>query len=102
MRAIYWGVVIIVGALVASFAVSNKQKVSLQLWPLPPFNPEPRLFFVVLASLYIGLVIGAFAVWVRGHRRRREQREYRRQNAALARELAATQDKLANGSSPNR
>jgi lipopolysaccharide assembly protein A len=94
MRAIYWGAVIVIAALVALFAASNREIVSLQLWPLP-FSVESRLFFVVLASLFIGFAVGALAVWLKGSRRRHELRECRRQNTALARELAATQARLA-------
>jgi uncharacterized integral membrane protein len=97
MRTVYWGAVILAAALVALFAASNRQTVSLELWPLP-FSAESRLFLVVLASVFIGFVVGAFAVWLRGSRRRRQLRECRRQNAALARELAATQAQLARGS----
>jgi uncharacterized integral membrane protein len=101
MRAVYWGGVIVVAAFVALFAASNRETISLELWPLP-FSVESRLFFVVLASVFIGFAVGAVAVWLRGSRRRRELRECRRQNAALARELATTQARLASESSPKR
>jgi uncharacterized integral membrane protein len=101
MRGVYWGGVIIIAALVALFAASNRETVSLELWPLP-FRVESRLFFVVLASVFIGFAVGAIAVWLRGSRRRRELRESRRQNAALARELATTQARLADDSSLKR
>jgi uncharacterized integral membrane protein len=94
VRAVYWAGVIIVAAVVALFAASNRATVSLGLWPLP-FVAEAPLYLVVVVSLLFGVAIGAAAVWIRGARRRRELRDCRRQNAALARELAATQSQLA-------
>lgn len=96
MRTVYWTVVIIVAAVVALFAASNRETVSLGLWPLP-FLAQAPLYLVVLAALVIGFAVGAFVLWARGRGRRRQLRECRRQNEALARELAATQAQLARG-----
>jgi hypothetical protein len=62
---------------------------SLGLWPLP-FVAKAPMYLIILASLVCGVLIGAATVWIEGHRRRHELRECRRQNDALARELAAT------------
>ncbi len=97
MRGVYWAGVILIAAVVALFAASNRESVSLQLWPLP-FAAVAPLYLAVLVSLFLGFVIGAVAAWIRGRSRRRELRECRRQNEALARELAATQTQLARGS----
>jgi uncharacterized integral membrane protein len=97
VKAVYWGGVIIVAILAALFAASNSQTVSLQLWPLP-FLAEAPLYLVVLAALFVGFAGGGVTAWIRGRRRRRQLRDYRRQNEALARELAATQSQLATGS----
>jgi uncharacterized integral membrane protein len=80
--------VIIVVAVVSLFALSNREMVSLGLWPLP-FVAEAPLYLVVAVSLVCGVLIGAVAVWIKGSRRRDELREYRRQNAEPARELTA-------------
>lgn len=97
MAGVYWIAVLIIAAAVALFAASNAGTVTLGFWPVPYFATAP-LYLVVLVSLLFGIVIGALAVWIRGGRRRRELRECRRQNAALARELAATQAQLASES----
>ncbi len=96
MQAVYWAAVIAIAALVSLFAASNRDTVSLGLWPLP-FAAAAPLYLVVIVSLLFGFGIGAAASWIRGLRRRRELRECRRQNTALARELAATQAQLAGG-----
>lgn len=94
MRAIYWTSVIVVAAIASLFAASNRAVVTLGLWPSPYLAQAP-LYLVVLAALVVGIAIGAAAAWIRGRHRRRQLREYRRRNEALARELAATQSQLA-------
>jgi len=94
IRGVYWAVVIVIAAAVSLFAVSNRETVPLGFWPLP-FLAETPLYLVVLVALLLGIILGVLAVWIRGGRRRRELRECRRQNATLARELAATQAVLA-------
>jgi lipopolysaccharide assembly protein A len=98
VRAVYWAWVIVGGAVAALFAASNRETVALALWPLP-FLAQSPLYLVVLVSVAFGFAIGAVAAWIRGRRRRRLLRECRRQNEALARELASTQAQLA-GASP--
>jgi lipopolysaccharide assembly protein A len=99
MRSIYWAIVLIAAAVVSVFAASNREIVSLGLWPLP-YAAEVPLYLLVLAALLLGTAIGVFVAWIRGSRRRRELRECRRQNTALARELAATQAQLSRESRP--
>ena len=94
MAGVYWIGVLVIAAIVGLFAASNAGTVSLGFWPLP-FVANAPVYLVVLVSLVFGMAIGAVAVWIKGGRRRRELRECRRQNAALARELAATQVQLA-------
>ena len=94
MRAVYWAGVIVVAALVSLFAASNRETVSLGLWPLPYIAQAP-LYLVVLVALFFGFATGAVAVWIKGRRRRRQLRDCRRHSEVLARELAATQSQLA-------
>jgi uncharacterized integral membrane protein len=89
MRAVHWGGVIIVVAAVSLLAWSNPQMASLALWPLP-FVAKAPMYLIVLASLVCGALIGAATIWIEGHARRRQLREFRRKNDALTRELAAT------------
>ncbi|MFZ3235743.1 MAG: lipopolysaccharide assembly protein LapA domain-containing protein [Stellaceae bacterium] len=101
MRAAYWAFVIVIAALVSLFAASNRETVALGLWPLP-FLAQAPLYLVVLVALFFGFAIGAVAAWIRGRRRRRQLRQCRRQNEALARELAATQAQLASATEAPR
>jgi uncharacterized integral membrane protein len=93
MKLLFWTLVAITAAVLASFAASNRETVSLALWPLPSIAQLP-LYLAVLAALFIGFVAGAVAMWVGGRRTRRRARERARRIAALERELAATQAQL--------
>lgn len=93
MRAVYWTVTLAVAAVLSLFAASNREAVSLGLWPLPFLVGVP-LYLVIFGAAIVGFLTGAFAAWIAGGRRRRELRHCRRRSEALAQELAATQSQL--------
>ena len=93
MRLLFWFAVLLVAAVLAMFAASNRAVVALGLWPLP-FVVEPPLYLAILLALLTGFVAGALVAWSTGRHRRREGRRRRRRIAALERELAATQAAL--------
>ncbi len=93
MRAVYLAVTLAVAAVLSLFAASNREAVSLGLWPLPFLVGVP-LYLVVFGAAIVGFLTGALAAWIGGARRRRELRRCRRRSEALARELAATQSQL--------
>ena len=73
MKLLFWIAVALVAAVLALFAISNREGVSLALWPLS-FVLDLPLYIAILAAFLIGFVAGALAAWV----------------AALELELAAT------------
>ena len=92
--------IILAGAiLLILFAVSNRETVSLELWPLP-FTVDLPLYLLFFLSLLVGAVIGASAARIAGRGTRRELRRHRRRSEALERELAATQSQLENHPEP--
>ena len=93
MRLLFWLGVLLVAAVLALFAASNRMTVALGLWPLP-FVVELPLYLAILLAVLIGCVAGALGAWLAGHQRRREARRRGRRIAALERELAATQAAL--------
>jgi lipopolysaccharide assembly protein A len=93
MRAVYWAATLIAAALLIPFALSNREPVSLGLWPLPFFVDLP-LYLLVLLLLLAGFVIGAATTWICGRRKRRELRRGRRRLEALERELTAARPQL--------
>jgi uncharacterized integral membrane protein len=88
MKLVFWIVVVPVAVVVALFAVSNREAVTLGLWPLP-FELDLPLYLAILSALLIGFISGAAAVWIAGRRRRRENRRRGHRIAALETELAA-------------
>ena len=94
MRILFWILVVLIAIVLAAFAVSNREPVALEFWPLPWLVQLP-VYLAVLGALLIGFVIGGIASWTGGRRRRRVVRTQRRRITALERELAATQAQLA-------
>ena len=92
--------IILAGAiLLILFAVSNRETVSLELWPLP-FLVDLPLYLLFFLSLLVGAVIGASAARIVGRGTRRELRRHRRRSEALERELAATHSQLEDPEPP--
>jgi len=94
MKAVYWAATLIGAAVLIPFALSNREPISLGLWPLPFFVDLP-LYLLVLSLLLAGFVIGAAATWIGGRRKRRELRRGRRRVEALERELTTARSQLA-------
>jgi lipopolysaccharide assembly protein A len=99
VRILYRAVILAGAIVLILFAVSNREIVALELWPLPFEMPVP-LYLLFFLGLLVGFLIGAFAAWVGGRGDRRELRRRRRRIEALERELAATQSQLENRPEP--
>ena len=93
MKLLFWIDVAVVAAALALFAASNRESVTLGVWPLPYILDLP-LYLAILAALLIGFLSGVLAAWIAGRCRRREIRRRGRRIAALERELAVTQARL--------
>ena len=93
MRIFYRAVLLALAILLILFAVSNREAVSLTLWPLP-FLADMPVYLLCFLSLAAGAAFGASAAWVAGRRNRRELRNRRRRIEALERELALCQSQL--------
>ncbi len=94
MKVLYWVLAGVVALVLMLFAVSNREVVTIELWPLPVEGSMP-LYLAILLILLIGILLGAVAAWISAGRWRRETRRLRRRVDALERELGATQAKLA-------
>ncbi len=93
MRLIHWVVTLPLAVIVVLFAVSNRESVTVTVWPLP-VRLEAPLYLVVLLALLIGFLVGELIAWINAGRARRLARERARRIDALERELAATQARL--------
>jgi uncharacterized integral membrane protein len=88
MKILWWIVLALAALLLILFAVSNRETVSVGLWPLPALVELP-LYLVVLGTLIIGFVLGELVAWISAWRWRREARRSRERIAVLERELEA-------------
>jgi len=93
MQLLFWFFVALVAVLLALFAASNRDAVTLALWPMDLALQLP-LYLAILGAFLIGVVFGGVAAWNAGRHWRREARRRRRRIAALEHELAATQAQL--------
>lgn len=91
MKLLFWIVVFVIAAVLASFAASNRDSVALALWPLP-FVAALPVYLAMLGALCLGAILGALAASVSAARWRREARRRGRRLAALQREIAAARD----------
>jgi len=96
MKFLWWSVMALAALALILFAVSNRESVSVGLWPLPDFVQMP-LYLVVLGTLLIGFFCGQLVTWVGGWRWRREARRSRDRIATLERELEAARAPRAAG-----
>ncbi|MGH6975232.1 MAG: lipopolysaccharide assembly protein LapA domain-containing protein [Stellaceae bacterium] len=86
MKLFHWLVTAPVALVLVVFAISNRARVSVTLWPFP-FEIETQLFLVILLSLLAGLLVGMLLAWLSGSAARRESRARAKRIAALEREI---------------
>jgi uncharacterized integral membrane protein len=88
MRFFWWIVLALAALVLILFAVSNRETVSVGLWPLPALVELP-LYLVILGTMVVGFFVGQVIAWAGGWRWRREARRSRERIAVLEGELAA-------------
>ena len=84
LARLVWVPLALIGAV---FAIANREKVIVSLWPLP-WEASLPLFMVMLIVLFIGLIVGGLIVWLGGHRYRATARQQTRSNETLRRQVA--------------
>ncbi|MCG8596994.1 MAG: LapA family protein [Kiloniellales bacterium] len=95
---------VILAIVVVSFALSNRQRVLLDLWPFE-ISLELPLFLMALLSFLIGFLAGGCVMWISGGASRRQARDARRNATRLERQVAelerrTPEDKPAAGRLP--
>lgn len=88
-KLINWLLILPAIVVAVVIALANRSFVTFSLDPLP-FVVEVRLFIIILASLFLGVVIGALAMWFRDGRLRRRARAARQRSDLLQHELEQT------------
>lgn len=97
MRRMFgWAVWAPLALLATVFAISNRQWVSLDLWPLPLDLSLP-LFLAVLVPLGLGLAGGATLTWLAAAPARRRALEQQRRIESLERQLGAVRGRPDGG-----
>lgn len=99
MKLLSWIVLAIVAVVLILFAISNREAVSVGLWPLPALVELP-LYLVLLGTLIVGFIVGELAAWVRAWRWRREARRGRERIVTLEREIEAERARRAVSPAP--
>jgi uncharacterized integral membrane protein len=79
MRRFAWIVTLPLIAIVALFAVDNRQAIELDLWPLPWALPPVPLFLLTLLLVLFGFLLGVLVMWFTGAKHRRNSRQTRRE-----------------------
>ena len=86
MKFLWWSLLALVAVVLILFAISNRETVSVGLWPLPDLLQLP-LYLVLLGTLVLGFFVGELTGWIGGWRWRREARRSRERIAMLEREV---------------
>ena len=95
MRFLYLIFVTIPLALViVSFAVSNRDPIGLQLWPLPQELVVPG-FLVALVPLAAGILLGGLIAWLSGGKHRYLARSRKDKLDELGRKVISLQERQA-------
>ncbi len=87
---------VILAIVVVSFALSNRQRVTLDLWPFELSLGLP-LFLMVLLSFLIGFLAGGCVMWISSGAGRRQAREARRKATRLERRVAELEQQTHEG-----
>lgn len=83
---------VIFAVAVTLFAVSNRNPVTIELWPLP-YRISIDLYAAILLGVLVGFIAGIIGAWLAGGTKRRELRDTKRQVRDLERDLAAAKAK---------
>ncbi len=86
MRFISWLFSVLIILVCACFAVSNKQDITVDLWPVGYVITSP-LYIVTLGTFFGGFLLGSFLFWMAGLGHRWEKRRLAKQVAKLKLQL---------------
>ena len=92
-RMISWLAMVVVAALAIMIAISNRQPVELDFWPLPVTIQMP-LYAAFLAAAFGGFIGGGIVAWFSAGGVRRRARFAKRRAANLEKDLTELQRKI--------
>ncbi len=86
-KFVSWVILLLITAVVVSFAVANRNNITVSLDPVgitnPPLTASLKLWILALGMAILGVIIGGIAVWLRQGRWRRSTRSLDREARAL-------------------
>ncbi|MEE8279239.1 MAG: lipopolysaccharide assembly protein LapA domain-containing protein [Alphaproteobacteria bacterium] len=94
MKVLFWllGLPVLVAAV--AFALSNRETVALEVWPLP-YVLELPAYAAILGAVFAGFLCGAVWAWMSGGKWRRRARAGARKLKPLERENEELRKQLA-------
>ena len=90
LKLFLWFLGLPVAIVAVVFAVSNRNWVTFDLWPLP-YQIDAPLFVAVFVGVLTGFLFGATVAWYSGRKRRRLARSFAQETTRLHRELLKNQ-----------
>jgi uncharacterized integral membrane protein len=82
MRFVSWAISLPLTLLFLLFILSNRESVTLTLWPFATAITAP-LYLFFIATVIISFFIGSIVMWFGQHRHRAEARKWRKEAEAL-------------------
>ena len=86
-------VAVVFAVAVTLFAVSNRNPVTIELWPLP-YAVSIDLYAAVLLGALVGFVAGMIGAWFAGSAKRQALRDAKKQVRDLERSLAEAKSEI--------
>ena len=93
MKRLSWILTLPLMVVAVTFAIANREVVTLDLWPLAMTVQAP-LFVLVLGSAVVGLLAGAVVAWFSSGATRRRARAARRHADELEREVVRLRESI--------
>lgn len=94
MKFIFWIVLLAISFVIIAFSVTNRNVVTVDLWP-SPYSIDLPLFGVAVVGIFVGFIWGGVISWVYGGKTRQRIRNMYRRSESDKRDLAMLRQKLA-------
>ncbi len=92
-KLVSWIAMVVVGALVVLFSISNQSLIVLELWPFP-YSIQVQMYTAVLAAAISGFIGGVVITWFSVGSLRRKARFAFRRADGLEKDLEKLREKI--------
>ncbi len=94
MKHLSWIILFPLAVLLIVFSVTNRDAITIDLWPFPVMIDVP-LFALVFATLLVGVLWGGISAWLNGGKARRTARLKSREAEMTASENRRLKERIA-------